>query len=349
LESVRHAPSSDRANLALETGPLVLAKSPSLSVYDWAPQNGPEQSAISNTSTKPPERDEADGQPLAQTLSDENFAMHDKPSVMHPYAVTVPPSSESEPFTGEGNMASVVNGHNSAIHDSEASVYPLMTHTPIEQTPAVTSPSQPAVQVETVQVPAQQGSVENKKRLLPMNCSSSVTPINVTGTPPKENVGFVVFLHVYDLSNRSSIQWLNHAFGPKFSPLKFGGVFHAGVEVNYHEFSFGAFGMHVSTTPRTNWDHHYRQTVRLPRTQFNAKEIFGIVQDLQKDYSGEEYDLLRLNCCHFADDFCQRLGVGRIPRWVGRFARIGVRMSCLLFMGRRTNKLKHENAWAQFR
>ena len=40
-------------------------------------------------------------------------------------------------------------------------------------------------------------------------------------------------------------------------------------------------------------------------------------------YPGGDYDLLRRNCCHFADDFARRLGVGGIPSWIMRLAKIG--------------------------
>merc|ERR1712194_720802 len=40
-----------------------------------------------------------------------------------------------------------------------------------------------------------------------------------------------------------------------------------------------------------------------------------------EEYPGHDYDLLRRNCTHFADDFCQRLGVGGIPGWIHRLAR----------------------------
>lgn len=39
-------------------------------------------------------------------------------------------------------------------------------------------------------------------------------------------------------------------------------------------------------------------------------------------YPGDDYDLFRRNCCHFADEFAVRLGVGHIPAWIHRFARI---------------------------
>merc|ERR1719401_1782300 len=40
-------------------------------------------------------------------------------------------------------------------------------------------------------------------------------------------------------------------------------------------------------------------------------------------WRGEDYDLLRHNCCHFADALCVALGVGHIPFWVTNLAGAG--------------------------
>lgn len=147
---------------------------------------------------------------------------------------------------------------------------------------------------------------------------------------PKE-VGLPVFLHIYDVSQDESVQKLNRILAHRYSPLKLGGVFHAGVEVNSLEWSYG-YSMSETVPgiscvePRTHPAHHYRQTVRLPRTKLTGEEIMLIMGQLLEEYPGDDYDLLRRNCCHFADDFCQRLGVGPIPGWVHRLARIGARL-----------------------
>ncbi|CAE7283269.1 unnamed protein product [Symbiodinium sp. CCMP2592] len=43
-----------------------------------------------------------------------------------------------------------------------------------------------------------------------------------------------------------------------------------------------------------------------------------------------DYDLLRRNCCHFADDFARRLGVGGIPGWVMRLAKVGAGVEAMI-------------------
>ena len=49
-----------------------------------------------------------------------------------------------------------------------------------------------------------------------------------------------VFIHVYDVSQENSIKRLNRFTAHKKSPVKFGGIFHAGVEINGLEWSYGA-------------------------------------------------------------------------------------------------------------
>jgi len=52
-------------------------------------------------------------------------------------------------------------------------------------------------------------------------------------------VGLSVYLNVYDVSRAASIRRLNSVLANRRSPMKFGGIFHAGVEVAGYEYSFG--------------------------------------------------------------------------------------------------------------
>lgn len=154
------------------------------------------------------------------------------------------------------------------------------------------------------------------------------------GGVPKQK-GLRVLLHVYDVSQEESIQKLNRVLAHKDSPLKLGGVFHAGVEVNGLEWSFGFSASETRpgvscVEPKTHPQHHYRQTVNMLRTPMSAEEIAAVISDLIEEYPGDDYDLLRRNCCHFADDFCRRIGVGGIPGWVHRLARLGATVDAML-------------------
>merc|ERR1712096_528671 len=152
-----------------------------------------------------------------------------------------------------------------------------------------------------------------------------------------ERPGMSVRIHIYDVSTEESIQKLNRILAHKRSPLKLGGVFHAGVEVNGLEWSFGYSASCTQpgiscVEPKTHPQHHYRQTVQLRNTLVLPEDIADIITSLIEEYPGDDYDLLRRNCCHFADDFCKRLGVGGIPGWVHRLARIGAGVDNLLQM-----------------
>jgi len=147
-----------------------------------------------------------------------------------------------------------------------------------------------------------------------------------------------VFLHIYDVSQEEGVRRLNKVLAHRWSPLKFGGVFHAGVEVNGLEWSFGYSGHETvpgisCVEPRTNPQHSFRQTVQLRSIPLTGEEVADIITQLIEDYPGDDYDILRRNCCHFADDFSRRIGAGRIPRWVHRLARLGAGIDGMMQWG----------------
>jgi len=152
--------------------------------------------------------------------------------------------------------------------------------------------------------------------------------------------GLPVYVHIYDVSQEDSVKKFNKYMASRYSPIKFGGIFHAGIEVNGLEWSYG-----VSYTdsvpglsciePKTHPAHSYRQSVQLRHTKMNAEEIADLISTLIEEYPGDDYCLLRRNCCHFADDFSRRLGSGRIPGWIHRLARLGARVDgALQLIGR---------------
>jgi hypothetical protein len=156
--------------------------------------------------------------------------------------------------------------------------------------------------------------------------------------------GSPVRLHIYDVSQKSYIQWLNAVLAHRYSPVKCGGIFHVGVEVYGKEWIFGhcKYGTGVSAIePCSHPDHHFRETVTLNETKFSKAEVGSILRDLMDNYQGESYNLFTRNCCHFADDFCQQVGSGPIPRWVYRLAGLGSAASYLVdnLSGERTNFL----------
>ncbi|CAJ1406970.1 unnamed protein product [Effrenium voratum] len=135
-----------------------------------------------------------------------------------------------------------------------------------------------------------------------------------------------VILNVYDVSNSSGIQWINALFANHYSPVKFGGIFHIGVQVGSKEWSYGykAEGSGVFWTPPLfQACHHFRESICMANAKLSQVEIAAIMKELEAEWTGPSYNVFRRNCCHFADAVCQRLGVGSVPEWTYRLANIG--------------------------
>jgi len=153
--------------------------------------------------------------------------------------------------------------------------------------------------------------------------------------PVVDGHGLPVCLHIYDVTHEQSVQRLNRILAHESSPFKIGGIFHVGVQVAGLEWCYGLrdsttrYGIWCSA-PKTHPCHHYRETVECGRTNLSAPAISHVTSQLLEDYPGHDYDLLRRNCCHFADDFCQRLGVAGVPCWVYRLATVGAQVDAML-------------------
>lgn len=149
--------------------------------------------------------------------------------------------------------------------------------------------------------------------------------------------GSKVKLHIYDVSRIPAISHLNSLLANKDAPVKLGGIFHAAIEVGAVEWSFGSepADPEVDTgvrqcAPKKDPNHSYRQTVLLGRTNLSEGQIAALIADLKEAYDADDYELMTKNCCHFADDFANRLGVGGLPRWLLRFADLGASVESLL-------------------
>mmetsp|Transcript_82897 Transcript_82897/g.208923 ORF Transcript_82897/g.208923 Transcript_82897/m.208923 type:complete len:281 (+) Transcript_82897:64-906(+) len=135
-----------------------------------------------------------------------------------------------------------------------------------------------------------------------------------------------VLLHVYDVTQASVVRMINAVCAHRQAPVRLGGAFHVGVEVNGEEWEFGFCDVGsgvVARHPKTHTQHHYRETFTMPPTKMTPANISSVLAAMKTEYSGQDYDLLRKNCCHFANDLCLRLGCGEIPAWVRRFAALG--------------------------
>merc|ERR1740121_1479007 len=52
-------------------------------------------------------------------------------------------------------------------------------------------------------------------------------------------------------------------------------------------------------------------------------DVRALLEMLKKEWPVYSYNTLNKNCCHFSNEFCQRLGVGSIPNWVMNLAGTG--------------------------
>ncbi|KAL0403169.1 UNVERIFIED_CONTAM: hypothetical protein Sradi_1957700 [Sesamum radiatum] len=139
-----------------------------------------------------------------------------------------------------------------------------------------------------------------------------------------------VTLHVYDVTNSGSektnntIMQINKIFK---DGIGLGGIFHSAVQVyGDEEWSFGFCeqGTGVFSCPSTkNPMYTYRESIKLGRTSFSIYKVNQILRELSREWPGHSYDLLSKNCNHFCDEFCERLGVPKLPGWVNRFAHAG--------------------------
>jgi hypothetical protein len=134
-----------------------------------------------------------------------------------------------------------------------------------------------------------------------------------------------VKLNIYDITHDSSIQNINKFFAPSQSPLKLGGLFHVGVEIKGLEWAYGwtSSGSGVTCSiPRCEFQHHFRESISLAKTKLSESDIQDVLRCLFVEYRGCDYHMIQRNCCNFAEDLCQRLGVGSMPAWIQRMAKV---------------------------
>jgi len=141
----------------------------------------------------------------------------------------------------------------------------------------------------------------------------------------KVSADIEVFLNIYDVTHDGAIQKINGIFAHSMSPMKLGGVFHVGIQVLDQEWAYGWTKTGSGITrgePRCELQHRFRETVALSPTKLSSFEIEKVIQKLCLMYRGRDYHMIERNCCHFAEDFCQLLGVESLPAWVQRMGQV---------------------------
>lgn len=139
----------------------------------------------------------------------------------------------------------------------------------------------------------------------------------------EDRPGAPVTLHIYHVTRLGAVQRANGVLGM----LGAGGAYHAAVEVYGREWSFGATEDGSSGVfccqPQGCADHAYLKAEPMGFSKMSEVEVLGLIGRLAKEWQGEDYDLLRCNCCHFSDDLLRQLGLGPAPRWLMTLAGAG--------------------------
>mmetsp|Transcript_17598 Transcript_17598/g.40898 ORF Transcript_17598/g.40898 Transcript_17598/m.40898 type:complete len:420 (-) Transcript_17598:134-1393(-) len=125
-----------------------------------------------------------------------------------------------------------------------------------------------------------------------------------------------VVLHIYDLAKNETVQGVNSVLRAMGA-----GAFHAGVEVNGVEWSYGCQDQPDGSgvfqcPPRGCTDHHYRESLAMGMTYRTPEEVANLLGMMRLVWLAGKYDVLHHNCCHFCDEFCKGLGVDGLPFWV---------------------------------
>ncbi|EMS56568.1 hypothetical protein TRIUR3_04780 [Triticum urartu] len=139
--------------------------------------------------------------------------------------------------------------------------------------------------------------------------------------------------HVYDVAGSgpdgaggggATVLQINRLFK---DGIGLGGIFHTAIQVyGNEEWSFGYCenGSGVfSCPPAKNPMYTFRESIVLGKTSCSPRTVNQIARELSREWPGASYELLSRNCNHFCNEFCDKLGVPKLPGWVNRFANAG--------------------------
>lgn len=136
---------------------------------------------------------------------------------------------------------------------------------------------------------------------------------------------FPVTLNIYDIGTSGKVAALNKVLRPLGT-----GAFHCGVEVFGTEWSYGDFpeGSGVfSCDPQDCEGHVFQESVHLGGTVTPPLEFAKLMEYLEVNWQGREYDLLTRNCTHFCQELCVTLAVRSMPDCVTNLAETALAMA----------------------
>jgi len=153
--------------------------------------------------------------------------------------------------------------------------------------------------------------------------SSPVRLLKPNRPAAKQSGNAPVTLHIYNVGRTRLGRFLNGLLKPLGT-----GIFHCGVEVYGYEWSYsntrsGTGDGVFCCMPTLCEGHDYSEPLSMGVTTMSRSSIMDLISLLKREWQVHEYHTLRRNCCHFSNEFCQRLGVGSIPAWVMNLAGAG--------------------------
>jgi deubiquitinase DESI2 len=144
---------------------------------------------------------------------------------------------------------------------------------------------------------------------------------------PTTTASSLVCLNVYDLVEQ------NHWLYPAGL-----GIYHSGVQIYGLELAYGGHPYEspgiFATAPRcAPGTVRWRESIEIGHTRLTRTEVRQLIGDMGRQYRGNVYNLLQLNCNTFAEDLCLRLTGRGVPGWVNRMANVAITLHCLLPAG----------------
>jgi len=136
-------------------------------------------------------------------------------------------------------------------------------------------------------------------------------------------MGTPVICNVYDLHPYNKyVYWMGL------------GAFHAGIEVEGTEYSFGfvdsdSTGV-FTCEPRQAEGATYRESMVMGYTSKSGWQIDNLVAEMKLRYRGHDYHMYLNNCITFSDDLCFQLTGAHLPAWLSRLPHIANSITCCL-------------------
>ncbi|CDJ59171.1 hypothetical protein, conserved [Eimeria maxima] len=115
------------------------------------------------------------------------------------------------------------------------------------------------------------------------------------------------------------------------------GLYHTSVQIGELEYSFGeSTGVVCSEhNPRVDGIHSfadgtYQYSLHMGSCNLTVSELYNVIINFRKAFTGSSYNLLNKNCNHFSDALLKAVVGKGIPPHINRASRYGKWLSCLL-------------------